>query len=186
MKPSKSKCLTPTYTLLRDCSTMAPYVPYLSGVKTGTAVNTYILSGKLIMNRYVAESITMIAEHFGHEGLCQLRTKRFWQSSNEPLQHHMHTIYIYKQYICSIYAVYALKLYQHCCSTLYTTTYVYIPCTMYVMYTCTERDWEHMTADWRVECKETRWFWLITQPHSSVHTHKIMLNHKLRPSLCSF
>ena len=185
MKPLKSKRLTPAYALLRDCSAMSPYVPYLSGVKTGTAVNTYILLGKLIMNRYVAESITMIAGHFGHEGLCQLRTKHFDKVAMS-LYNITCILYIYKQYICSIYAVYALKLYQHCCSTLYTTTYVYIPCTMYVMYTCTERDWEHMTADWKVECKETRWFWLITQPHGSVHTHKIMLNHKLRPSLCPF
>ena len=34
-------------------------------------------SGELIVSRYVAESITMIAGHFGHEGLCQLRTKLF-------------------------------------------------------------------------------------------------------------
>ena len=31
--------------------------------------------GELIMSRYVAESITMIAGHFAHEGLCQLRTE---------------------------------------------------------------------------------------------------------------
>ena len=41
------------------------------------------LSGELIVSKYVAESITMIAGCFGHEGLCQLRTKCFvrsWQS----------------------------------------------------------------------------------------------------------
>ena len=27
------------------------------------------------MSKYVAESITMIAGRFGHEGLCQLRTE---------------------------------------------------------------------------------------------------------------
>ena len=27
------------------------------------------------MSKYVAESMTMIAERFGHEGLCQLRTE---------------------------------------------------------------------------------------------------------------
>ena len=32
-------------------------------------------SGELIVSKYVAESITMIAGHFGHEGLCQLRTE---------------------------------------------------------------------------------------------------------------
>ena len=30
---------------------------------------------KLIVSKYVAESITMIAGRFGHEGLCQLRTE---------------------------------------------------------------------------------------------------------------
>ena len=34
-----------------------------------------LISGKLIVSRYVAESITMIAGRFGHVGLCQLRTK---------------------------------------------------------------------------------------------------------------
>ena len=34
-----------------------------------------ILSGELIVSKYVAESITMIAGRFGHEGLCQLRTE---------------------------------------------------------------------------------------------------------------
>ena len=33
------------------------------------------ISGELIVSRYVAGSITMIAGRFGHEGLCQLRTK---------------------------------------------------------------------------------------------------------------
>ena len=32
-----------------------------------------MVSGKLIVSRCVAESITMIARCFGHEGLCQLR-----------------------------------------------------------------------------------------------------------------
>ena len=36
-----------------------------------------ILSGELIVSKYVAESITMIAGRFGHEGLCQLRTEQF-------------------------------------------------------------------------------------------------------------
>ena len=30
--------------------------------------------GELIVRKYVAESITMIAGCFGHKGLCQLRT----------------------------------------------------------------------------------------------------------------
>ena len=34
-----------------------------------------IVSGELIVSKYVAESITMIAGRFGHEGLCQLRTE---------------------------------------------------------------------------------------------------------------
>ena len=34
-----------------------------------------IISGELIVSKYVAESITMIAGRFGHERLCQLRTK---------------------------------------------------------------------------------------------------------------
>ena len=33
------------------------------------------VSGELIVSKYVAESITMIAGRFGHEGLCQLRTE---------------------------------------------------------------------------------------------------------------
>ena len=38
--------------------------------------NGYIVvSGELIVSKYVAESITMIAGRFGHEGLCQLRTE---------------------------------------------------------------------------------------------------------------
>ena len=39
-------------------------------------VQRYIhVSGELIVSKYVAESITMIAGRFGHEGLCQLRTE---------------------------------------------------------------------------------------------------------------
>ena len=34
-----------------------------------------MLLGELITSRYVAESITMIAGRFGHDGLCQLHTK---------------------------------------------------------------------------------------------------------------
>ena len=34
-----------------------------------------LLSGELIVSRYVAESITTDAGRFGHVGLCQLRTK---------------------------------------------------------------------------------------------------------------
>ena len=30
---------------------------------------------ELIVSKYVAESMTMIAGRFGHEGLCQLHTK---------------------------------------------------------------------------------------------------------------
>ena len=33
------------------------------------------LSGELIVSKYVAKSITMIAGCFSHEGICQLRTK---------------------------------------------------------------------------------------------------------------
>ena len=36
-----------------------------------------MVSGELIVSKYVAESITMIAGRFGHEGLCQLRTELF-------------------------------------------------------------------------------------------------------------
>ena len=35
------------------------------------------ISGKLIVSRYIAESITTDAERFGHVGLCRLRTKLF-------------------------------------------------------------------------------------------------------------
>ena len=35
------------------------------------------MSGKLIVSRYIAESITTDAGRFGHVGLCQLRTKLF-------------------------------------------------------------------------------------------------------------
>ena len=35
------------------------------------------ISGELIVSRYVAESITTGAGHFGHVGLWQLRTKQF-------------------------------------------------------------------------------------------------------------
>ena len=55
------------------------------------AGNNKSLSGELIVSKYVAESITMIAGRFGHEGLCQLRTEhqfaRYQQSSNEPLRY---------------------------------------------------------------------------------------------------
>ena len=34
---------------------------------------TYL--GELIVSKYIAESITMIAGRFGHKGLCQLRTE---------------------------------------------------------------------------------------------------------------
>ena len=34
-----------------------------------------VKSFELIVSKYVAESITMIAGRFGHEGLCQLHTK---------------------------------------------------------------------------------------------------------------
>ena len=40
-----------------------------------TTMNLYEISGELIVSKYVAESITMIAGRFGHEGLCQLRTE---------------------------------------------------------------------------------------------------------------
>ena len=33
------------------------------------------VSSELIVSKFVAESITMIAGHFGHKGLCQLRTE---------------------------------------------------------------------------------------------------------------
>ena len=50
------------------------------------------LTGKLIVSRYVKESITNDAGHFGHVGLCQLRTKlkrtksfeRSWQRPMWP------------------------------------------------------------------------------------------------------
>ena len=32
---------------------------------------------ELIVSKYVAESITMIAGRFGHKGLCQLLTEQF-------------------------------------------------------------------------------------------------------------
>ena len=34
-----------------------------------------LISGELIVSKYIAESIAMIAGRFGHEGLCQLRTE---------------------------------------------------------------------------------------------------------------
>ena len=34
------------------------------------------IPGILIVSKYVAESITIIAGRFGHEGLCQLRTEQ--------------------------------------------------------------------------------------------------------------
>ena len=40
-------------------------------------IATLSISGELIVSRYVAESITTDAGHFGHVGLCQLRTKLF-------------------------------------------------------------------------------------------------------------
>ena len=49
--------------------------------------------GELIVSKYVAESITMIAGRFGHVGLCQLRTKlkklqRETSYIDPPLCHH--------------------------------------------------------------------------------------------------
>ena len=58
MSPFKSNSLTNT--LLKD---VVEAHCYLS------------ISDELIVSRYVAESITMIAGRFGHVGLCQLRTK---------------------------------------------------------------------------------------------------------------
>ena len=43
--------------------------------KASTTLATALVSGELIVSKYVAESITMIAGRFGHEGLCQLRTE---------------------------------------------------------------------------------------------------------------
>ena len=34
-------------------------------------INIMLCSDELSVSRYVAESITMIAGHFGHQGLCQ-------------------------------------------------------------------------------------------------------------------
>ena len=42
---------------------------------TCTMIQSKLASGELIVSKYVAESITMIAGRFGHEGLCQLRTE---------------------------------------------------------------------------------------------------------------
>ena len=44
---------------------------FVSAVLVVDVVNTC----ELIVSKYVAESITMIAGRFGHEGLCQLRTE---------------------------------------------------------------------------------------------------------------
>ena len=38
-------------------------------------IATLLISGELIVSKYVAESIAIDAGRFGHEGLCQLRTK---------------------------------------------------------------------------------------------------------------
>ena len=43
------------------------------------------ISGELIMSRYVAESISMIAGRFGHIGLCQLRTKHSLPNTSQCL-----------------------------------------------------------------------------------------------------
>ena len=37
--------------------------------------NIILVAGELIVSKYVAESITMIAGHFSHEDLCQLHAK---------------------------------------------------------------------------------------------------------------
>ena len=61
---------------------------------SGWGRNTTTVMGELIVSRHVAESITTDAGRFGHVGLCQLLDKglrgwnRYWQRSNEPLQHH--------------------------------------------------------------------------------------------------
>ena len=66
--------------------------------------NIYTLAGNLIVRRCAAESITMIKGHFGHVGLYELHTKlniyghdqftQYRQSSNGPLRHHKHTVYV--------------------------------------------------------------------------------------------
>ena len=43
-------------------------------------IATLSIPGKLIMGRYVAESIIPDAGRFGHVGLCQLPTKLFCTS----------------------------------------------------------------------------------------------------------
>ena len=47
---------------------------------------------ELIVSKYVAESITMIAGRFGHEGLCQLRTKQFCTQFCRPTRDSMETL----------------------------------------------------------------------------------------------
>ena len=56
----------------------------------GDNVSCYI--GELIVSRYVADSITMIAGRFGHVGLCQLHT----------VYTYIHTVYQYNYtYVCT-------------------------------------------------------------------------------------
>ena len=49
--------------------------PGACGLHSVCIMNILVVSGELIVSKYVAESITMIAGRFGHEGLCQLRTE---------------------------------------------------------------------------------------------------------------
>ena len=49
---------------------------HVRGITSTMHTNQLVtLSGELIVSKYVAESITMIAGRFGHEGLCQLHTE---------------------------------------------------------------------------------------------------------------
>ena len=65
------------------CTTQLQYIGayvhmYIFGLqqyRRGSIV-TLLISGEVIVRKYVAESITMIAGRFDHKGLCQLRTKQ--------------------------------------------------------------------------------------------------------------
>ena len=66
---------SPQVQVFQLCSEVAP-----SRLRVNYVVEAHCylsISGELIVSRYVAESITMIAGRFGHVGLCQLRTKLF-------------------------------------------------------------------------------------------------------------
>ena len=90
----------------------------------------HTLSGELIVNRYVAESITTVAGCFGH-----VRRPLSTAYKTEPLQHHIHTCNI----LCILFRLFVSHVISRVLSSfvigcMYVCMYV---CMHVRMYVCT-------------------------------------------------